>query len=322
MKQATGDFALSFRHICDKIDGLSASFFDDILGAGTALYRSQMEVAVRSEFDVSKPQNPPVTYTGTKICARPYSISQSAYIEHLSNLATCCTYEDFDSQRQNIARITHTRPDIYCAVSFAAQVTAKTFMESHVKDLNNLALYLKSTSASHMKFPELDQESLYLLCNADSSFANLRDSSTQLGYIIVLADKSNKCSIISYCSYKSRCVVRLSSAGETLALADAFDTAIVLQHDIELILKRTVPILLLTDSQSLFAVLTTYSHTAERRLMLDLETLREAYTSKVIAKIGLIASERNAADAMTKLKANPSLWHLFSTNVIKHPVLK
>lgn len=58
MTQATGDFALFFRNVCDKIVGLSATFVDDLLEAGDPSYRKVMEAAIRSTFVISKVQEP------------------------------------------------------------------------------------------------------------------------------------------------------------------------------------------------------------------------------------------------------------------------
>ena len=90
----------------------------------------------------------------------------------------------------------------------------------------------------------------------------------------------------------------------------------------ESMLNGTVPLLLLTDCQFLFSTLTTYRHTTERGPMLDLATLREAYSSKLVAKIDLIASENNVAYALTKLQGNQALRSILSTSRVKHPVPK
>lgn len=260
MREVTGDFALFFRHICDKIVGLSATFVDDLLETGSPEYRREMEAAIRSTFDISNVQDAPLTYAGADITTHPYTLSQAGYIRRLSLLPSSATFQDFASQRQKIAWITHSRPDISCRVSFAAQVTETTYCSSDIASLNSVVEHLQTTSDVRMKFPKLDKSSLQLIAYADSSFCNLRDGDTQIGYIIVLADDTKKCSILSYRSYNVKRIVRSSGAGETLALADSFDAAIVLRHDLETILHQSIPLLLLTDSQSLFSVLTVPPH--------------------------------------------------------------
>lgn len=82
--------------------------------------------------------------------------------------------------------------------------------------------------------------------------------------------------MIHFKSYRAKRVVRSSTAGETLALSDAFNMAFATRHDLEQILKQDIPLLLLTDSKQLFETLTRSRQTVEKRLMVDLAALREA----------------------------------------------
>jgi hypothetical protein len=59
-----------------------------------------------------------------------------------------------------------------------------------------------------------------------------------------------------------------------MALADGFDAAYSLKHDLQTVLKRSVDIFMY--SLSLFDVLTNLSTTAEKRLMIDLVVVKEA----------------------------------------------
>jgi hypothetical protein len=62
-----------------------------------------------------------------------------------------------------------------------------------------------------------------------------------------------------------------------MAFSDGFDAAYSLKHDLQTILKRNVDALMYTDSLSLFDVIKKSSTTAEKRLMIDLVVVREAY---------------------------------------------
>jgi hypothetical protein len=59
-----------------------------------------------------------------------------------------------------------------------------------------------------------------------------------------------------------------------MAFADGFDAAYSLKHDMQTILKRSVDILMYTDSLSLVDVVTQSFTTAEKRLMIDLVVVR------------------------------------------------
>jgi hypothetical protein len=113
-----------------------------------------------------------------------------------------------------------------------------------------------------------------------------------------------------------------TTAAETLALAYACDMALIVRHDLQRMLQRAIPILLLTDAQILFETLVSRRHTAERRLMIDLASLRECYEQKDVANIGLTASKDNIADAFTKLGANTALWNVLCSGRLAHPIQK
>jgi hypothetical protein len=66
-------------------------------------------------------------------------------------------------------------------------------------------------------------------------------------------------------------------AAETLAVSTSFDAAFTLRHQLTKMLGRHVPLLLMTDSRSLFKVMVNHKKTAEGRLMLDVYAVREAY---------------------------------------------
>jgi hypothetical protein len=320
-KQSAGDFAFYYQREADKLLGLSSTFVDDILQAGTDKFRMNLVSALKQGFDIKGPELTPLTFAGLEVCQ--YSLSQAGYIGSLTLLADSSTYEDFRSARAKLAWVVQTRPDIACAVALAAQDTATTFGSGSVKRLNDVTKHLKRTQALKLNFPQMDRESLQLVVYADSSFGNCHDSGTQIGYIMFLMDKLNNASVITFRSYKARRVVRSSTAGETLALADSFDSAFVIRHDLQAILGRKVPLLLLTDSESLFYTLTRDKYTRERRLLLDIAAVRNAYKSHEISNIGLIDSVYNLADPLTKVKsgvASDALLNVIKTGKIDHPI--
>lgn len=127
----------------------------------------------------------------------------------------------------------HTRPDVACAASFASQITAKVFRAEVVKFLNKVVKYLKLSPEVTLLFPKLDQTSRRLVVYSDTSHNNCEENRPELGYVILLADASNKCVLLLFSSHKSVQLTRSSMAGETLSSIKAFDTAFLIRHNLE-----------------------------------------------------------------------------------------
>lgn len=79
-----------------------------------------------------------------------------------------------------------------------------------------------------------------------------------------------------------------------------FDNAIALSTDLERIISRTVPVQLLTDSKSLFDMISKGYRTSENRKILEIAAAREGFNNKTISDIGFIRSTANIADDLTK----------------------
>ena len=75
-----------------------------------------------------------------------------------------------------------------------------------------------------------------------------------------------------------------------------------------------MPVIVCTDSYSLYECLVKLGTTGEKRLMIDIMGLRESYERREIEEIRWINGEDNPADAMTKASPNKSLETLVSTN--------
>lgn len=84
-------------------------------------------------------------------------------------------------------------------------------------------------------------------CFTDSSFANNRDLSTKMGFIIMLEDDTGRANVLHYSSYKSKRVVRSVLECEIYAFEDGFETAHMLRHDMEAMIGRRIPLTMVID---------------------------------------------------------------------------
>jgi hypothetical protein len=252
--------------------------------------------------------------------ANGYDLDQIDYISEITLLSNDCTFTEFRSKRAQLSWITHTWPKICCAVNMAAQVTEKSFTIQKINDLNKVIKHLKTYPSQVLRFHKLVKASLKLKVYAYSSFANNGDFTSQLGYNILLTDKTDQCNISHYSSHKSRLVTRSVLGGELYAFADAFDFAFTLKHDLQVMLCQIIPLTILTDSKSLFDVITKSSSTFERRLMIDITAVRSAYNDQELSIVGLVRTKYNPADAFTKLGSREALNTIIQTRICNLPI--
>ena len=105
-------------------------------------------------------------------------------------------------------------------------------------------------------------------------------------------------------------------AGEVIAFSDLFDIAATLASELGEIYGRRIPVQLLTDSKSLFDVISKGSRTSEKRTMLDIAAAREGFRDKIISDIGFICSSSNIADGLTKSMSQAALQAAVSTGML------
>ena len=96
-----------------------------------------------------------------------------------------------------------------------------------------------------------------------------------------------------------------------------FDMGSVIQATLNAILSTQIPLVICTDSYSLYDCMIKLGTTAEKRLMIDIMGLRQSYERREIDEIRWIEGTCNPADAMTKAKPGNILRQLVNTNTIE-----
>eukprot|EP00170_Pyropia_yezoensis_P001807 contig_7709_g1811 len=124
------------------------------------------------------------------------------------NLPTTASFSEFASARASAAWLAKTRPDLCCGLNQAAQVSEANFLPTDVRALNAVVGKAKSRRDLVLNYRRLDRASLRLHVYADASFATNKDQSSQIGYIILLCDASERTHVLAFTSRKSKRVVR------------------------------------------------------------------------------------------------------------------
>lgn len=199
-------------------------------------------------------------------------------------------------------------------LSVAAQATVIT--EPDIKALNLRLQWQIDNHEKGLKFVELDRETLQLLAFTDASFANNKDLSSQIGYLLVLADGNGRANILHWSSVKCKRVTRSVLASELYGMAHGFDMGASVKITLCKMLGQEVPLVLCTDSKSLYDCLVKLGTTQEKRLMIDVMCLRQAYERREITEVRWIKGSTNPADSMAKVKPSMALQQLIDTNTI------
>ncbi|KAM4058734.1 cwf18 domain containing protein [Hirsutella rhossiliensis] len=172
----------------------------------------------------------------------------------------------------------------------------------------------------------IDLESAKIFVFTDGSFANNKDLSSQIGFVIIIANEtaqstdsfSIRGNILHWSSTKCKRVTRSVLASEIYGLTSGFDLAFVIKQTVNTIAQRLdlkqILLVICTDSYSLYECLVKLGTTTEKRLMIDIMALRQAYESRDIAEIRWVNGADNPADAMTKASPNSALTQFISDN--------
>lgn len=231
--------------------------------------------------------------------------------KHCDKIQIVNSKESYVAQRALGAYIaTVCQPESAFDLSFAAQITELQDFSA----LNKRLQWQKENSTRGLKFKQLHLPSTRLVAFADSSFANNKDYSSQIGFVVAMVDKDGNANTIHWQSIKCKRVTRSVLASELYAFALAFDHASALNQSIQAILNQRIPLVLMTDSRSLYDCLTKLNTTNEKRLMIDIMGIREAYEKREITEIRWTNGKSNPADAMTKGTPSKALQDLIDTN--------
>jgi hypothetical protein len=231
---------------------------------------------------------------------------------------------EYMEQRARGAYIaTICQPEAAFDLSVAAQHQNPT--ESEATALNKRLDWQMKHMDRGIRYIALDLATIKLFVFVDGSFANNKDFSSQIGYEIILANEITgdeefeiKGNLIHYSSTKSKRVTRSVLASEIYGMVGGVDMAISINTTIKMIMDQlgftSIPIIVCTDSYSLYECLVKLGTTNEKRLMIDIMAIRQSYERRELQEIRWINGQDNPADAMTKSSPNRALEKFLDTN--------
>ena len=287
---------------------------DDTASAGNKAFMEKEEyhsaAFKRKEVQILTPDTP-IEFNGAVITLHDgvYGITVPHHVGKMEYAGDTATYTAQRARGAYIAAI--CRPDLAILFGKAAQVTDPD--DEDIKKLNKAIDKCRASPNVGLKYVPL-KVNVKLAAFVDGSFADNMDLSSQLGFVTTLGDEEGNANVIHYGTSKSKRVTRSVLAVELYAMAVGFDVASAARPTIAEIMGRDVPLVVYTDSKSLYDALRTINTTMEKRLLFDLQVIRQAYEHQEITEVCWIPTDQNPADGMTKEKPNQALLQLMTEN--------
>jgi hypothetical protein len=233
--------------------------------------------------------------------------------------------QQYMEQRARGAYIASTcQPEASFDLSVAAQ--AQQPSDEDIKALNKRLKWQMENLDRGLHYVPVKLKDAKLMVFVDGSFANNKDLSSQLGFVLMLVNESYDANntfticgnVIHYSSTKCKRITRSVLASEIYSMVNGFDISIAIATTLRMITERlglpAISLVICTDSYSLYECLVKLGTTKEKRLMIDIMALRQSYERREITEIRWINGEDNPADAFTKSSPNRALEHLIDRN--------
>jgi hypothetical protein len=198
--------------------------------------------------------------------------------------------------------------------------------KEEIAALNNRLKWQMEHLDRGLTYIPIDLATAKLYVFVDGSFANNKDLSSQIGSTFVLGNEKVSSdheftiigNLIHWISIKAKRVTKSVLASEILAMSDGVDKAYAIITTLKRITDQlklpAIQMVVCTDSYSLYECLVKLGSTKEKRLMIDIMSLRQSYERREILEIRWINGQDNPADAMTKANSNGALSTLIDTN--------
>ena len=308
MKRTRVDPCVLIKGGNNSIDGLIILQVDDSLGFGSDEFLDNEEI--NSKDIRCKPRTfiglKDTSFNGINICRTiegQYKINQTDKIDRLESSTTQKGFASMRALAQYVG--VNVRPDVCAPIQLIAPGSEPTTKEQFTS-LRKAVEFLKETKEIGLTYVKLNMEEIKIVVLTDASFANAEGLKSQLGYLILLVDDTGRCNVLHYGSNRCRRIARSVMAAEIQALILGFDYAYLIKDQLDEILGRDVKIEAVVDSKTTFNVVAKEGKTTERRLQIDIMTLRQSYDNGELSRINWVPGPMNPSDPLTMPTLNKS----------------
>ena len=314
MVKSLFDEALYYYHVRGKCHGLVGLHVDDFLHGGTAKLAQQIIDKFRDAVIIGNEDITPLKYIGMNVHQDTSEIivDQSSYLNEVEkcNINTQDKLRTLNEEEKHLYRsivgqlnwlATQSRPDIAFNV---CKLSAK-LNQPIVQDVLDANKTLKKVNSVKVQlhYKKL-KPPLQLIGYCDASYANLPDGGSQGGHIVFLTDSDLNAAPLTWRSRKLRRVCRSTLTAETMSLVETIDVCVWMKHIIdEIDDNKLLTTIIRTDNKDLFDAAHSTKAVEEKRLRVELGSIRESIRNKEIDLQWVLGKEQ-IADSLTKQGAN------------------
>ena len=307
---------------------------DDTLILATPAFSTTEEEKIQKAQFRSKPKTllspeTPLDFNGAKLTLEDEIVvlkqkGQGTKIDLIDTRATDRAQRYVEQRARGAYIASICQPDASFDLSVAAQ--AQNPDEAECEKLNNRLKWQMGNIQRGLRYVPIDLTTAKLMVFTDGSFANNKDLSSQIGFILTLVTETARTdnqfdirgNLIHWSSTKCKRVTRSVLASEIYGMVNGFDVGLSIATTVRMITDRlglpAIPLVVCTDSFSLYECLVKLGTTKEKRLMIDIMALRQSYERREIAEIRWINGKDNPSDAMTKASPNRALERFVNDN--------
>ena len=320
----------------NQLIGITICFVDDVIWAGDETFKSIIS-AFKTIFHIGSENQASFKFIGINLTQLPdFSIqadqydfiSAINYIPITPNMKADLKQPVTDTARKELRSALGqlnwlagmTRPEI----SFYTCSISTHIKNATVADLiaTNKVIRFVKEKKSHIKFPSMDLSTLSIIAYADASWNNLPNGGSQGGQLVFLKDANNSVSPVLWSSTRIKRVARSTLAAESLSVLDGCDSAFFVGQLVSTILRiEKIPVLTVTDSDSLYDTSSTTKQVLDRRLRVEISAIREM-CEKDEVKLVWVDSKNQLSDVFTKKGASSDrLMQTIQSGQLHHVML-
>jgi hypothetical protein len=324
MQTSTYDPCLLVTTAEERRFGIVGMQTDDTLGLSDLDFEQLEEQELRNADFPAKPKEVLSRDNSIQFNGCIVTMSKDSRSIHLrqknqgNNIQLVKDTDDYIQQRARGAYIASTcQPEASYDLSVAAQQREPDATD--IRALNKRLQWQIDNIGRGLQYIPLELESARLYVFVDGSFANNKDLSSQIGFVIILGNEASQTenefrlngNLVHWSSTKSKRVTRSTLASEIYGMVAGTDIAFAISTTLKMVTDKLgvgrIPTIVCTDSYSLYECLVKLGTTKEKRLMIDIMALRQSYERRELYEIRWINGNDNPADAMTKSTPNKAL---------------